>query len=51
MYERVARHAVERGIRTASTSLVLECNTGMRRGCEKLGGKAYRTYRTYEMAL
>ena len=38
-------------IRGAEASLVLESNHKMRSPIEKLGGRIYKTYRTYEMDL
>ena len=35
-------------IRGAEASLILETNTRMRGALEKLGGRIYKTYRTYE---
>ena len=39
------------GVRGAEASLVLETNHRMRGAIEKLGGRIYKTYRTYEMSL
>ncbi|MEQ1502035.1 MAG: hypothetical protein ABMB14_07375 [Myxococcota bacterium] len=38
-------------IRGAECSLILDVNTRMRGAMEKLGGRIYKTYRTYEIAL
>lgn len=38
-------------IRGAEASLILETNTRMRGAMEKMGGRIYKTYRTYEISL
>lgn len=39
------------GVRGAEASLVLENNLRMRGALEKLGGRIYKTYRTYDMTV
>ena len=51
LYFEVARNALRRGIHKAESSWVLENNVMMRRGIEGQGGKVYKTYRVYEMAI
>ncbi len=51
MYVKTWEAGVEMGVRGAEASLILENNVRMRGAIEKLGGKIYKTYRSYEVAL
>ncbi len=51
LYVRTWEKAVERGIRGAEASLVVEDNHRMRGAIEKLGGRIYKTYRIYGTEL
>jgi GNAT superfamily N-acetyltransferase len=42
---------LKRGFRGAECSWILEDNLPMRRGLERIGARAYKTYRVYEKAL
>jgi hypothetical protein len=48
MWEEAVRRGTVRGV---EASLVLEDNHRMRGALERLGGKIYKTYRTYEKSL
>lgn len=51
LYLKTWENGMVMNIRGAEASLILETNTRMRGALEKLGGKIYKTYRTYESSL
>lgn len=50
-YLATAEGAVPAGYENCEMSWILEDNYKIRRGCETLGGKIYRTYRLYDLSL
>jgi len=50
-YLATAEGAVPAGYENCEMSWILEDNYKIRRGIETLGGKIYRTYRLYDLAL
>ncbi len=51
LYLETWREGLKRPIKGAEASLVLHDNFRMRGALEKLGGRIYKTYRTYELTL
>ena len=51
LYLRTWEEGRKLGVKGAEASLILETNHRMRGALEKLGGRIYKTYRTYELAL
>jgi|YNPNPStandDraft_1061719.scaffolds.fasta_scaffold03982_10 GNAT superfamily N-acetyltransferase len=50
-YQEGFRVAVRKGYKWAELSWILEDNFKVRRGIENVGGKIYRTYRLYDLAI
>lgn len=51
LYLQIIRNGAARGVTLAEQSWVLEDNEKMRSPIERLGGRAYRRYRLYDVAL
>ncbi len=51
MFGAIKNHFLSRGLERVELSWILEDNMPMRRVCEGIGAKAYKTYRLYEKAL
>jgi hypothetical protein len=51
LYAKTWEEGRKLGVRGAECSLVLENNVRMRGALEKMGGRVYKTYRTYEMPV
>ena len=51
LYMEIARQALPKGIHIGECGWVLETNDMMLRGIEGVGGKIFKTYRVYEMAV
>jgi GNAT superfamily N-acetyltransferase len=51
IYLKTYQRCLEKGVRVAEASLILETNTRMRGALEKMGGVISKTYRSYEMSL
>jgi hypothetical protein len=51
MFAAIKQHFLARGLERVELSWILEDNVPMRRVCEGIGAKAYKTYRLYEKAL
>jgi GNAT superfamily N-acetyltransferase len=51
MYEWIWRHGNARGYDWCESSWILETNTAMRNGLERMGFSVYKTYRVYDRAL
>jgi GNAT superfamily N-acetyltransferase len=51
LYMEIARQALPKGIHIGECGWVLETNDMMLRGIEGVGGKIFKTYRVYEMAI
>ena len=51
LYMEVARNALAKGIHKAECGWVLETNDLMWRGIENIGGRVFKKYRVYEMAV
>ncbi len=51
LYEEIFRRAKALGIRGAEFSWILEDNVMANRACTAMGGRRYKTYRLYEMAV
>jgi len=50
-YLETAKNAIAKGYETCEMSWILENNYKIRRGIESLGGKIYKTYRIYDLAI
>jgi len=51
LYEQAIKTAYQLGIRWVESSMILEQNSLTRRAAELSGGKAYKTYRIYQMPI
>ncbi|MEE8166280.1 MAG: hypothetical protein V3T64_11970 [Myxococcota bacterium] len=51
LYAKTSEAAVHAGVVGAEASLILENNHKMRGALEKLGGRIYKTYRSFEITL
>lgn len=51
MFGSIREHFLARGLERVELSWILEDNMPMRRVCEGVGGRAYKTYRIYEKSL
>jgi len=51
LYIETFKRGIQKGYKYAECSWVLENNLLMQRGIEAMGGKHYKTYRIYEMAI
>lgn len=51
MFASIRTHFLARGLERVELSWILEDNMPMRRVCEGVGGRAYKTYRVYEKSL
>jgi len=51
MFGSIKDHLLSRGIERVELSWILEDNMPMRRVCEGVGGRAYKTFRVYEKSL
>lgn len=51
MFAAIKDHFLSRGLERVELSWILEDNLPMRRVCEGVGAKAYKTYRVYEKSL
>jgi hypothetical protein len=51
MFASIRDHFLSRGLERVELSWILEDNMPMRRVCEGVGGRAYKTYRVYEKSL
>jgi len=51
LYMETCKKGIAKGYHQAECSWVLENNPAMQHGLEALGGKRYKTYRIYEMAI
>jgi len=50
-YAAIIRRALERGMKGAEASWILEHNDLMNKGVESVNGKVYKKYRIYEKAI